>query len=164
MSDWFPAAIEIGGPIPRSVVNDLIEAIRAEDGALEDHGGPRNSREAIKDALKEGHTLTLCDERARYGQFEALEAFLVKHGIHFDRHSDSYCEFNAENVAYRGNSEPKAMLATQGGDNMVDCLSVLEVLENHALASEAKLQAIRDLVAPPQFAPLGSIRFTGGSA
>lgn len=162
MADYFPAEIHIGGPIPRAALDDLIEAILAEGVSLHDYGGPGPTREELDEALREGAAVDLYDDQACYGQFEDLEAFLVNHGIHFDRHGDAHCEFNAENVHYRGSREPLIMLADQSGNSLVRCQEVLEILDGLA-GDKTKLKAIRDLAAPPHATPLKPIQFIGGA-
>jgi hypothetical protein len=99
------------------------------------------------------------DDQAICGQFADLEAFLVKHGIHFNGHNDAYCQCDAENVFYRGGPEPFRMPATQSGQSLIGCRDILAVLDDTSLADSDKLRGIRDLVAPPQAAPLEPIHF-----
>ena len=159
MADYFPANIRIGGPIPRTILNDLISTILAEGASCDDYGGPEYNRDELRKDMREGVTVPLFNDRACCGQFKDLEAFLVKHGIHFDRHSDSYREFNAENVFYRGGPECVVMLADQDGHNLVRCCDVLEILDDTTADDQARLKAIRHLVAPPETETLTTIRF-----
>jgi len=158
MSEYFPAEIHIGGPISRAALPDLFRAICAEGVSLKDYDGPQATEESLEEAFREGQVVRLCDAQACYGQFDALEAFLVEQRIHFDRHSDAFCEFSAENVHYRGEGEPLITPADQRGNSLVPCSEVLAVL-NGSQDPDAKLIAIRNLVDPPQAAPLTPIRF-----
>ena len=65
MSDYIPAEIHIGGPIPRAALAGLVEAILEAGGSLVDYGGPDPSEGAISDALKEGAVLGLFDDQQR---------------------------------------------------------------------------------------------------
>jgi hypothetical protein len=47
MSDYFPAEIHIGGPVPRTALDGLIEAILAQRGSLTDYGDAEPTREAL---------------------------------------------------------------------------------------------------------------------
>ena len=52
--------------------------------------------------------------------FEELEAFCVKHGIAFDRHSDARYEFDAENVSFRtGMKEPVSIPSNNDGEDII---------------------------------------------
>ena len=159
MSDRFPAEIHIGGPMPKAALDGLIQAMMTEGGSLVDYGGAEPTRDALLDAIREGAIVNFYDDQASGGQFTGLEAFLVKHGIHFNGHNDAHYECDAENVFYRGGPEPTRMPATQGGESLVACRDILAVLDDASLADSDKLRGIRDLVAPPQAAPLEPIRF-----
>jgi len=160
MGDRYPAEIHIGGPVPQTTVHDLIEAILAERASLEDYGCPPASQQQLTESLQAGTVLTLFDDQASGGQFEGLEAFLAGHGIHFERHSDAYCEFDAENIHYRGTGKPLVMLADQAGNDVVRCQEILEILDSPADGT-TKLAAVRSLAAPPQATPLTPIQLTG---
>jgi len=159
MSDYFPAEIHVGGPIPGAILPELIRAVCAEGASMDTYDGPQATGDRLQTAIREGAVLDLYDVQAPYGQFDHLEGFLVERGIHFDRHSDAYCEYNAENVYYRGCGEPLVMLADQNGNSLVRCQDVLEILEGRHADDRARLKAVRDLVAPPQVTPLEPIRF-----
>ena len=159
MSEHFPAEIHIGGPIPRAVLAKLIAAALAEDASLRDYGEAPATKESLKDAFREGQIVSLYDDQARYGHFPDLEDFLVKHGIHFDRHGDSFCEFNAENVYYRGGPKTLVMLADESGNPLASCQEIQKVLDHPSMPDRGKLKAIRRRVSPRQMAKLTPIRF-----
>jgi len=132
MGDYFPGHISIGGAVPRKLVGKLCKEI-AESGASLDYsdGGfePENADELLE-AAKTSGTLDLMNDQARYGQFEELEAFLVKHQIAFDRHSDAKYEFDAERVVFRpGMKEPKIQPATNDDEVLVRADDVMEVVK-----------------------------------
>jgi hypothetical protein len=159
MADYYPGEIHIGGPIPQAMPPDLMDAIVAQGLSLGGYGEAKATRESLEEAFQEGQVVDLYDEQACCGRFEALEAFLVERGIHFDRHSDARYEYDAENVYYRGAAPPLVGLATQAGDLLVRCQAVLDILDDDGCDTGSKLEAIRGLVAPPQAKPLEPIRF-----
>jgi len=162
MSDHFPAEIYIGGPIPRALLEELIGVIVADGASLEDYGAPCATEESLRQAFREGVVVSLYDAEASFGQFDALEAFLVKHRISFDRYSDAFYEYNAEAVFYRGRGEPIIMPTDQEGHIMVHADVVAKVLDNRSLDAPRKLDAVRRLIAPPGTEPLAPIRFVDG--
>ena len=159
MSDHFAGHIEIGGPIPRAVLAELIRVIEAEGASLEDYGGPQANKKEIRAALCESEVVRLCDDQARYGQFDVLEAFLVKHRIHFDRFSEAFCDFSAEAVYYRGGKEAVVLPADQSGHVLLTFEEVTGILDDKSLDDGGKLKALRHLVARPETEPLAPIRF-----
>jgi hypothetical protein len=159
MSDHFPAEIHIGGPFPRALLDELIGVIAAEGTSLEDYGSPCATEESLREAFREGAVVSLYDAEASFGQFDALEAFLVKHHIPFDRYSDAFYEYNAEAVFYRGRGEPIIMPTDQEGQIMVHAEVIAKVLDNGSLDAPRKLNAVRRLIAPAGTEPLAPIRF-----
>ena len=132
MGDYFPGHISIGGAIPRKLVGRLCKEI-AESGVSLDYGTadfePKSADELLE-AAKTSGTLELMNDQARYGQFEELEAFLVKHKIPFDRHSDAKYEFDPERVVFRpGMKGPKILPATNDDDVLVRADDVMDVVK-----------------------------------
>ena len=86
--------------------------------------------------------LVPCGQSGSFGMFEELEAFCVKHGISFDRHSDAFAEYDAENVSYRpGMKEPGVSSATQSGDALLraeEVQKVLDLLKTYTTGNESK--------------------------
>ena len=89
MADYVPAWIEIGGPIPRELVPELIDCIQSE-GVSHSFGGGAIEARSADDLLDlaqdtEGHpgTLKLYDEQVHNGEFDYLESFLEEHAIPF---------------------------------------------------------------------------------
>jgi len=159
VSDHFPGEIRIGGPIPQIVLTELIRVIVDEAVSLDGYGGPDATEDTLWQAFRQGAIVALYADQARYGQFDSLEAFLVKHRLHFDRHSEAFCEYNAEIVSYRGGKEAVALPADQNGHVMLRWEEVVGILDDQALADRAKLDAIRRLVNQPGTEPLAPIRF-----
>jgi len=149
MADRFPGHISIGGAVPRKLVRKLCKAIK-DSGASLDYGEAPfepETADALVEAAKTSGTLELCDDEARCGQFEELEAFLRKHGIGYDRHSDGKYEFNAERVMYRpGMKEPKVLPANNGDDVLVRADDVLEIVkELEVINPVCHVQAMNEL-------------------
>jgi len=158
MADYFPGEIHIGGPIPRRLLNRLIAAIVAEGVSLDNYGDRPAIQESLVKAFEAGDVVRLYDEEACYGQFEELEGFLARHRIHFNRHSDSRHEFNAENVYYRGGKRPIVLFATEEGCPLLPCDEVTAVLDHAALDDAAKLRALRRKAAPPEMRPITPVQ------
>jgi len=158
MSEHIPAEIHIGGPVPRAVLPELFRVICEEGVSMEDYDGPQPSEADLKKAFREDVVMSLYDAQACFGQFEALEAFLAEHHIHFDRHSDAHYEFDGENVYYRGEGEPLVTNADQRGNRLVPAQDILGIL-NAPSDADAKVEAIRELVDPPQAKPIIPIHF-----
>jgi len=157
MSDRFPAEIHMGGPIPRQLRQRLIDAVVAQGVRLNDHDGPGATEESVQEALREGQILCLYDDQASYGQFDELEMFLVQYRIHFNRHSDGYCERDAHWVFYRGADSPLAMPSDQTAGILLYRESVAEMLDDERIDDHAKVVALRGLVYPPELAELQPI-------
>jgi hypothetical protein len=159
MSDYYPAEIRIGGPIPQIILTELIRAIVNEGVSLDGYGGPDVTEEALWQAFRQGAIVALYADQARYGEFDLLEAFLGKHRIHFDRFSEAFCEYNAEAVRYRGGKETVVLPADQNGNVLLCREEIAAVLEDASLDAPAQVEAIRRLVNPPETEPLAPIRF-----
>ena len=157
MADNFPAAITIGGNIPRDLLDELAAVIE-EEGLGDEWGEPSLSVEEIKEvfgaAAAKGETARFVDAEARYGQFDDLERHCTLNGIDFDRHNDARYEYDAENVYGRGRRRPVVISANQDGDDMVKIEEICRVLAGHAqpawkLARIAKLTEV-----PPALDPI----------
>ena len=105
----------------------------AEGESLDDDRSRRATRETLERAFEAGTVVRLIHDRARLGQFDALERFLVAHRIQFNRHSDSRYEFNAENVYCRGGKRPIVLFATEEGCPLLPCAELTAILDNASL-------------------------------
>jgi hypothetical protein len=159
MSDHYPAEIRIGGPIPRIILTELIRVIVDEAVSLDGYGGADVTEEGLWQAFRQGAIVALYADQARFGQFDSLEAFLVKHRLHFDRYSEAFCEFSAEAVFYRGGQEAVVLPADQSGHILLRFEDVVGILDDPLLDDRARLVALRRLVAQPETEPLSPIRF-----
>jgi hypothetical protein len=105
MPEVIPAEIEIGGAIRRCVAEALCKMI-ADAGVSLDWANERFRPTSVNDLLaarEELDTVTvlrLCDERASWGEFAELEAFLRKHRIAFRRCRQSKYEYDATVAMY----------------------------------------------------------------
>jgi hypothetical protein len=158
MADRFPGEIHIGGPIFKKFLGKLIGMIVAEGVSLEDYSGPVTTMETLRRVFAEGKVVDLFHEQARYGQFDELEAFLAKHHIHFDRHSDGRYEYDAEKVFYRGGKKPVVFPAGQSGTVLLRRDEVMRILDDAKLNDQKKVKAIRGLACPPEMTPLTPVQ------
>lgn len=176
MGERMPAEILIGGQVPAALVPQLCAAISASGASL-DWGDPCFQPRAAQDLLDnctahdEAWLLQLCDAEASYGEFKELEAFLVAHGIAFDRFGDAKYEFDAEWVSFRPGIPLQVQPVNSQHEPQVSLRLVWELRELLALARTAAEQAqheavlghLQDLqvaverVAPPLPSPLESL-------
>src|SRR5437016_2806810 len=121
MSDRFPALLEIGGPIYRPLLLDLLTRIQAAGlrwNWCEDEVAANTPEELLEELRqRDSPVLSVGDDEAFGGMFESLEDFLAKQGIAFNRRSDAKYEYDGEIVFYRPSMEgPGCCLATQEGE------------------------------------------------
>ena len=159
MSDYYPGEIHIGGPVPKTAIKELIEQIVATGASLDGYCGDIVTEETALKAILENKTIDLYADKARYGRFEELEDFLVRHGIHFTLHCEAYCEYEAEKVFYRGGKRVLSLPSDQSGNLLVCFDDVIAILDNEKLDDHGKLEALRKLIIPPETKPLEPIRF-----
>ena len=152
MADYFPGKIEIGGVVPRHCVEELIAEIVETKASLDEYCQAEVTEEALKNAIEKKKILTLCQDQARYGEFEELEGFLLDNGIHFNRHSDAYYEFDAEMIFFRGD-DVSWFPSTQPGELLLLHCDVEEVLQKEISDSE-KVAMLRRVAFPPELKPL----------
>ena len=97
MADYFGAAIWIGGDVCRRTARRLCKFIYEAgvstdwDAAIFTPQHPQDQVEVCRQET-EGPLLFLFDSQARYGEFDSLETFLVRHEIAFMRQSDGHFE------------------------------------------------------------------------
>jgi len=116
MADYAPGNIDIGGPVPRRLVPELIKQIR-EAGVSLDWGGlaflPETEQDLV-DAADE-YRIQLFDENAMFGRFPELEHFLVENGISYDRISDPLPESSGVLVIHRPGATYAMRTDSDGG-------------------------------------------------
>ena len=158
MSDRYPAEIHIGGPIPRTLLDKLIQKVIEAGASLNGYDDGCATKDEIRVALREGNILDLFDCHASYGHFGELEEFLEQNGIHFNHHCEACYEYDAVNTYYRG-GRVLTVAATQSGDCLLSIADVLHILNNCDLDDPGKLEALTQLVVPPETKLLEPIRF-----
>lgn len=122
MSARYSAWIRIGGSLDRSQAEELIQAIRADYARL-DWGEPPfepTTADELLAARTDEH-LRLCDEEARYGEFDAIESACRKLGLPYRRHCEAWVGEDAVLVDWRpGMAEPLVRSASnEDGDTVL---------------------------------------------
>jgi hypothetical protein len=119
MSARYSAWILIGGSLDRSRAEQLLSAIR-KDYARLDWGEPPFEPSSADELLAArcDEQLRLCDEEARYGEFDAIESACRALGLSYRRHTEAWCGEDAVLVDWRpGMAEPLVRTASnEGGD------------------------------------------------
>jgi hypothetical protein len=142
MADWFPGEITIGGRVPATLEAELAKAVAATGGLVGGYEGSPFDPDAqrLTEALDGNGHLFLVDDQARYGQFEELEAFCVKHGVAFDRHSEAKHEYDAENVHFRpGMKEPVSVSSNSDGNELLGVERIRPLAKELAQAATGRL-------------------------
>lgn len=140
MADYFKGRIEIGGRVPHYLNGQLIREIRtAHAAAGDDWGGspfqPSTVYELKALAAENEGCIVLCDDAARYGEFDSLEEFLAKNDIGFSRHSEAHDELDAERVEFRpGWDKPRVFNSNNAGDAVVSLRQLRELVLPHLKA------------------------------
>lgn len=144
MSDRYGANIEIGGQISRSKMDPddseqtCLEALLAainNESVSRDYGGkdenPANEQELLE-LIVDGH-LCFKHEEIRNGEFEQLESDCRRLGLSFDRHSEAYCEYDAQDNWWRPGMEvPGEAITDVSGHPVVlwrDAKKILDAAE-----------------------------------
>ena len=159
MADFFWGEIEIGGPVPRSLVPRLLEfAQEPATGYTPDELTTANLPKLFKEFDATKGYLHLEDPEARYGQFEELETFLLEANIGYNRRSDGKYEFTPEEARFRpGMDGPTFRLLSHEQAPLVSLHGVEEarLLLEAGQSSEA-LSKLREVVGPevPELPPL----------
>ena len=170
MADRFPGEITIGGKVPSALLEEFLGEVASSGASVGDYGdAPFDGRtaEELRGALDEDGHLRLADPEACYGQFDDLEAFCVRHGIPFDRHSDARYEFDAVNVTFRpGMERPVVVASNNAGDSLAEVDGIRSVARELAwlvtagltkdelLAAVAKASKDLEALLPPEVEPL----------
>lgn len=121
MSARYSAWIRIGGSLEYSQTEELIKAIRADYARL-DWGEPPFEPATAEELVgaRSDERLWLCDEEARYGEFDALESTCRKLNLSYRRHCDAWCGEDAILVDWHpGMAEPLVRSASNEDGDMV---------------------------------------------
>jgi hypothetical protein len=138
VSDYIHASITIGGPIDRSSVSGLIEAVGLENLKTEEYRPVRVARpeDFLKYLKPDGH-FSFRDDAAPWGEFQVLETFLREARIPFDRLTDNHAQYQGEIVYYRPHlKEPVVRPADDSG---------LEFVEREEVESLLAIKSLRSL-------------------
>lgn len=155
MADCMPGEIWIGGTVRAADVAELCAAIGQEGVSLE-WGSIVFHAESAEDLLaarvdyNQALVLHLCDDQARYGQFEQLEKFLQEHGIPYDRQSDGKYEYDPLFVQFRRGGALCEQLTDHSGNPTIRTEPLYEVAAKLAAAvssfHQGAWQAAQDAV------------------
>ncbi len=132
MSDYMAAEIRIGGSILQSTVAPLCDVICQQNVSLEWGDSlfvPTTAAELL-DACQVTNgvsVLRLCDEQARWGEFEQLEELLRQRLVSFRRFTDGKYEHESEVVEYRSHMGLVRTLASKAGEELIPLQPVREV-------------------------------------
>lgn len=166
MADYFNANISVGGVLTPEAEAALAEAA-AEDSARTDYGDdpltPETAAAAVSAAVAAGAPLTLCDNDALYGRFDAVEDACHEYGLVFVRASEACDEYDAEVAWFDGENDGEA-LADQSGDPVVRASDVGEALDAHDDPAEqvALVRKLLEAAVPPAVPPLTRAPAPGG--
>jgi hypothetical protein len=159
MADNFWGEIEIGGPVPRSIVPRLLEFAREPaTGYTADELTTANLPRLFKEFDAATGYLHLEDPDARYGQFEDLETFLLETSIGYNRRSDGKYEFTPEEARFRpGMDGPTFRLMSHEHAPLVDLHEVEQARQLLEAGCVSKaLAKLREVIGPdvPELPPL----------
>lgn len=174
MGEYYPGEITIGGKIPAALLEEFLREAMSTGASVGDYEEAAFAAGTVEELLKaldeDGH-LVLADPQASYGQFEELEAFCIRNGIPFDRHSDAHYEFDAENVRFRpGMDRPARVTSDNAGDDLTDADEIRAVarelvrLTTAGLDGEGLLAAVMKAsvelneALPPEVEPLPPLK------
>ena len=132
MSDYMAAEIWIGGTISPSLVANLCAAITKQCASLEwgdAHFSPGTQPDLLEASQeKDGVSLLwLCDDQARWGEFDALERFLWENGITYTRRSDGKYEYDPEVVEFRPEQGMISLLTNNAGEPVVPVSELADI-------------------------------------
>lgn len=124
MPDTFPADIIIGGRIPRTQWDRMVEA----EPTL-GHFDPVTHEDSSGMIDLDGH-LNLHNPDAAWGHFEELEGVLQQEGIPYDRRSNAAYEYDGEEASFRPGMEGELVAGGRqdGGGVMVEAEIVADYL------------------------------------
>lgn len=146
MADRFPANIIIGGPVPRSCLDELFTLLNDLEEEYNSFCFELATEEDLLKALNDDGLFKGFRAEASYGCFYDLEAFLQEHKISYDRYSDPYYEYAGQQVKHRPDlKEPHICEADSEGEPYLS-LSVLKPLLDKETGEAADLERLRYLL------------------
>jgi hypothetical protein len=137
MANCVSAHILIGGRLARSRYPELIEAIRADNPAVDWDGTPFDP-----DDIPDGKPLALMDHDVANGCFEEIEGICRLHRLHYVRWSGaSPGSFPSVRIVYMGNGDPQQFLMTEEDEQVFSIERIRELGSMEAI--EANYQRAR---------------------
>lgn len=137
MANCVSAHILIGGRLARSRYPELIEAIRADNPAVDWDGTPFDP-----DDIPDGKPLALMDHDVANGCFEEIEGICRLHRLHYVRWSGaSPGSFPSVRIVYMGNGDPQQFLTTEEDEQVFSIERIRELGSMEAI--EANYQRAR---------------------
>jgi len=159
MSERLAAELWIGGNLAPHLVDELCAAIAQQEVSLEwgDAFFRPESAEALLAAVRPNRDsvriLWLCDDQARWGEFDSLEPFLQRHEIPFTRLTAGRNEYDSERVEFRPDHGRVGYVANAAGAPVIAAAKVAEA--ESALTdviTSARPRSIKRLLAAVQSA------------
>lgn len=132
MGDYFHGQIQIGGPIPAHLWPAFLQVCADQLGAAFD-----------SDQVALDEVLYLEDAEASGGRFESLESWLEEHHIAFDRQSNAYSEYAAEEVRYRPGMATPHIVMLAGERPSINQDELEELMAAHTTPDELKGALVR---------------------
>ena len=147
MSSRYAAWIRIGGTVERANAEPLLKAVRDAWAKRDWNAEPfqPSTVDELLDAREDGW-LWLCDEEAKYGEFEAIEGACRELGLSYCRHTEAWCGEDAILIDWRpGMQEPVERVSSNDNSDavLVSEETVREALD--ALEAGGAPEAIRIL-------------------
>lgn len=157
MADRYAGHIQIGGPLPVRRLPELACVIRDVDPDIgmcwSNRTGNGITAAHLRDWLRKRDKLTTLDLYAGElvdGSFPALETWLEANGLSYLRHSDAYCDVEAEIVGYMGGVRVRSD-ANNAGDAMVRACDMRQVRTALAEGNVLDAMALLDRLLPNVF-------------
>lgn len=152
MTERFCGCISIGGKLPKHLLSELVAALHEDEASHEYGEGPIEADcKDLTDYIDEAGLLTLKTDSARNGEFENTESFCCENNLGYDRWSDHYAEWDAENVYMRPNMQgPVVTYADSDGKEIVDgetvrnALALLKEYFDEDNGGNAGVRSVRD--------------------
>ena len=161
MADYSRAQITIGGRIDAGLVLSLCEAITREQifvASKSEPFAPTSEVDLLAARQRvDGHwVLRMEDDQARYGEFEALEAFLIENRIAFHRRTWPHHDYSASQVYYRPETGREVWPIDNEGTLLMPAAPVWEAYEaicRGGASSRHIIEELRQYIPAPDTLP-----------
>lgn len=156
MPDYYSASIHIGGHLNAAARTALAEAIEADE-ATQDYGGRTLTIEmalgAIDEAVDNGTSLDLYDDRTPGGEFHEIEATCAAFALPFLRQTEAKYGEDAECLYFDG-AEEHATVTSQDGEGVATAREIRAAMATGTMdALLAMLDLTSAAIPPLTFAP-----------